>query len=90
MVEVTPSEGGALTGLKVQRIKLAAGGAVPLGWKESRVCLFFSRSVIHQGDFRTGVGEGKDGRDGKGGEVTLFRLAVLSAFDSKLEGRMGR
>lgn len=81
VVEVAPSEGGEPTGLKLQRIKPAAGGAVPSGWQESGVCLFFSRSVIHQGDFRTGVGEERDGGNGKRGGITLFRVAVLSALD---------
>lgn len=67
-------EGRTHCTIKLQRIKLAAGG----------VCLFFSRSVINQGDFRAGVGEGRDRGDGKGGGVTLFRVAVLPALDSKL------
>lgn len=82
MVEVTPSEGGELTGLKLQRIKLAAGGAVPLGRKESLPVLF--QECYSSRRFQDRGWRGKRWRDGKGGEVALFRLVVLSAFDSKL------
>lgn len=52
--------GGELTGLKLQRIKLAAGGDVP--WAQRAK---FAWSVTHQGDLRTGIGEEREGRDGK-------------------------
>ena len=37
--------------------------------------------VFPGGDFRTEIGEGRDGGDGKGGGVTLFKVVVLSVLD---------
>lgn len=45
---------------------------------KSQVGLFFSRSVFHQRDFRTEIGEGRDGGGGKGGGVTLLKVAGCS------------